>query len=190
MSKTSRDYSIIDHSHQTELRRANLTLDIIDPLSIENRSLRLAPSNGGMDTTIDPFYQHSVLKSQSGIGKAEVTINELLKSNIDGDKNEVVGKIDIRDTKESRELCWSTWWLIGAVLIVIPWVAIAASAPKTAMGGIRTTGFPIWIEILWTSVWILSIFHFYISRGWFWLCQFDTNLMPWDTFVTNTMRTN
>jgi hypothetical protein len=128
VSKTSRDYSIIDHSHQTELRRANQTLDVIDPLSIENRSLRLAPSNGGMDTTIDPFYQHSVLESQSGIGKAEATINELPKSNIDGDQNEVVRKIDIRDTKESRDLRWSTWWLIGAVLIVIPWVAFGRPA--------------------------------------------------------------
>ncbi|KAH6852780.1 hypothetical protein B0T12DRAFT_415991 [Alternaria alternata] len=143
-----------------------------------------------MDTTIDPFYQHSVLESQSGVGKAEVMINELPKSNVDGDKSEVVRRIDIRDTKESRDLRWSTWWLIGAVLIVIPWVAIAASAPKTAMGGIRTTGFLIWIEILWTSVWILSFFHFYIGRGWFWLCQFDASLMPWDTFLTNIMRTN
>ena len=53
-----------------------------------------------MDKTINPFYQHSVLESQSGIGKAEVTINELPKSNVDGDKNEVVRTIDIRDTKE------------------------------------------------------------------------------------------
>ncbi|CAN9322409.1 unnamed protein product [Alternaria alternata] len=58
------------------------------------------------------------------------------------------------------------------------------------MGGIRTTGFFIWIEILWTSAWILSFFHFYIGRGWFWLCQFDASLMPWDTFLTNIMRTN
>jgi hypothetical protein len=139
VSNTSQDYSIIDHSHPTELRRANQTVDGIDPLSIGNRSLRLASSNGEMDTTIDPFYQHSILESQSGIGKAEVTINELPKSNVDGDKNEMVRTIDIRDMKESRDLRWSTWWLIGAVLIVIPWVAIAASAPKTAMGGIRTT---------------------------------------------------
>jgi hypothetical protein len=190
VSNTSQDYSIIDHSHPTELRRANQTVDGIDPLSIGNRSLRLASSNGEMDTTIDPFYQHSILESQSGIGKAEVTINELPKSNVDGDKNEMVRTIDIRDMKESRDLRWSTWWLIGAVLIVIPWVAIAASAPKTAMGGIRTTGFLIWIEILWTSAWILSFFHFYIGRGWFWLCQFDASLMPWDTFLTNIMRTN
>jgi hypothetical protein len=96
-----------------------------------------------MDKTINPFYQHSVLESQSGIGKAEVTINELPKSNVDGDKNEMVRTIDIRDMKESRDLRWSTWWLIVAVIIVIPWVAIAASAPTTAMGGIQTTGFLI-----------------------------------------------
>ena len=142
-----------------------------------------------MDKSMDPFYQHSVLESQSGSGKAEVTINELPKSRVDGNKNEVVRAIDIRNTKESRDLRWSTWWLIGAVLIVIPWVAIAASAPKTAMGGIRTTGFLIWIEILWTSAWILSFFHFCIGRGWFLLCQFDASFMPWETFVTNIMRT-
>jgi hypothetical protein len=96
-----------------------------------------------MDKTINPFYQHSVLESQSGIGKAEVTINKLPKPNVDGDKKEVVRTIDIRNTKESRDLRWPTWWLIVAVIIVIPWVAIAASAPTTAMGGIQTTGFLI-----------------------------------------------
>ncbi|CAN9306281.1 unnamed protein product [Alternaria alternata] len=58
------------------------------------------------------------------------------------------------------------------------------------MGGIQTTGVLIWIEILRSSVWILSFFHFYIGTGWFWVCQFDASLMPWDTFVANIMRTN
>jgi hypothetical protein len=165
VSKTSQHSSIIDHSYPTQLRRTNQIVNATDPLSCGNRSLRPPLSNGEMDKTIDPFYQHSVLESQSGIGKAEVTINELPKSNVDGDKNEVVRTIDIRNTKESRDLRWSTWWLMGSVIIVIPWVAIAASAPTTAMGGIRTTGFLIWIEILWTSPWILSVFHFYIGRG-------------------------
>ena len=152
-------------------------------------STRIASSTGETNKTIDPFYQHSVLESQSKGGKADVTINELPKSNVDGDKNGVAKASNTGNTEESRDLRWSTWWLIGAVIIVIPWAVIAASAPTRTMGGIRTTGFLIWIEILWTSAWILSSSLFYIGKGWFWMCQFDKSIKPWDAFVTNTMWT-
>jgi hypothetical protein len=142
-----------------------------------------------MDKTIDPFYQRSILESQTSVGKAEVTINELPKSNLDENKNGLVKAIDTRNPGQSRHTRWSTKWLIGAVIIVIIWAIIAVSARTRTKGGIRTTGFLIWIEILWTSAWILSFFHFCISKGWFWLSQFDASLMPWDTFVTNTMLT-
>jgi hypothetical protein len=171
------------------VRRTNQIVNAIDPLLCGNTNLRIASSNGEMDKTIDPFYQHSVLESQSKVGKADVTINELPKLNVNGDKSGVVKAIDTRNKEESRDLRWSTWWLIGAVIIVIPWAVIAASAPTRAMGGIRTTGFLIWIEILWTSAWILSSCLFYIGKGWFWMCQIDKSMKPWDAFVNNTMRT-
>jgi hypothetical protein len=94
-----------------------------------------------------------------------------------------------RSTQESRDLRWSTRWLIGAVLIVITWAIIAASPPTRAMGGIRTTGFLIWIEILWTSAWTLWSCLFHIGRVWFWICQIKKSMKPWDGFIKNTMRT-
>jgi hypothetical protein len=164
-------------------------VNAIDPLLYGNTSLRIASSNGEMDKTIDPFYQNSVLESQSRVVKADVTINELPESNVNEDKDGMGKAIDTRNTEESRDFRWSTRWLIGAAIILIPWAVIAASAPTRAMGGIRTTGFLIWIEILWTSAWILSSCLFYIGKAWFWMCQSDTSMKPWDTFVYNTMRT-
>lgn len=57
------------------------------------------------------------------------------------------------------------------------------------MGGIRTTGFLVWIDILLTSAWILSSYHFYIGKVWFWICQLDENVKPWEGFINKTMRT-
>jgi hypothetical protein len=142
-----------------------------------------------MDKTIDPFYQHSVLESQTSVGKAEVKINELPNSNYNGNKNGVVKAIDTRNTEQSRHTRWSTNWLIGAVIIVIIWAIIAAYARTRTKSGIRTPGFLIWVEILWTSAWILSFCLFHIGRGWFCVCQMDKSWKPWDAFLTNTMLT-
>lgn len=142
-----------------------------------------------MDKSIDPFYQSSVLESQSRVGKVDVTINELPKSNTNGDTNGVVKAIDTKDMRASRDLRWSTRWLIGAVIILIPWAIIATSAPTRTMGGIRVTGFLVWIEILWTSAWILSSCFFFSSKVWFGMCQLFESWKPLEGFANNTMWT-
>jgi hypothetical protein len=171
--------------HPSANRAAASTMSL-RPQRRSTDSTRITSSNGEMDKSIDPFYQHSVLESQSKAGNANVTTNELPKSNMNGDQSGSVKASDIGDAKESRHLRWSTWWLLGAVAIIVPWAVLAASAPTRTMGGVRTTGFLVWIEILWTTYWILSSCLYYIGKALFWICQWDESLKLWDTFIQNT----
>jgi hypothetical protein len=81
-------------------------------------------------------------------------------------------------------VCFSTWWLIGAILIAIP-LSLFATVLKTAnIDGIRVMGIVIWLEIIWTAGWFIHLSVWLIGKGWQRLCQHG--LDDWDDLFITT----
>ncbi|KAF2839388.1 hypothetical protein M501DRAFT_1016471 [Patellaria atrata CBS 101060] len=65
----------------------------------------------------------------------------------------------------------STWWLMGAILIVPPLVVTATAYSDRNMDGIRVSGFLIWLEVLWTAAWLMYFIAWALGKIWYQVCE-------------------
>jgi hypothetical protein len=78
----------------------------------------------------------------------------------------------------------STWWLLGALILAIPLSIFATTYSATTIDGIRVTGLFVWLEIFWTSGWLIYFFVWFVGKAWNVLCRLGFD--KWDDILLDT----
>jgi hypothetical protein len=78
----------------------------------------------------------------------------------------------------------STWWCVGAILVVILLGIFKTIFSTARISVIRVTGFLIWLEIVWTAGWLIYLSVWLVGKGWEKVCQ--TGLKAWEDFLHDT----